>query len=78
MSTMVFFFVPSIVFLTIVAPLWLILHYWSKRKAQQGLSQEEQQLLQQMAGTIEGLEQRLNTLERILTDQDTGWERDQA
>ncbi|RDE22721.1 envelope stress response membrane protein PspB [Motiliproteus coralliicola] len=76
MSTMVFFFVPSIVFLTIVAPLWLILHYWSKRKAQQGLSQEEQQLLRQMAGTIEGLEQRINTLERILTDQDTGWKRE--
>lgn len=78
MSAMVFFFVPSVVFLTIVAPLWLILHYWNKSKSRQGLSQDEEQLLEQMAGTIEGLEQRIHTLERILDNQHQGWQRDQS
>ena len=78
MSAMMFFFVPSVVFLTIVAPLWLILHYWSKHKSQQGLSQDEEHLLEQMAGTIEGLEQRIHTLERILDNQHQGWQRDQS
>lgn len=77
MSATLFFFVPSVVFLTIVAPLWLILHYWSKHKSRQGLSQDEEQLLEQMAGTIEGLEQRIHTLERILDNQHQGWQRDQ-
>ena len=78
MSATLFFFVPSVVFLTIVAPLWLILHYWSKHKSRQGLSQDEEQLLEQMAGTIEGLEQRIHTLERILDTQHQGWQRDQS
>ncbi|MCV6610854.1 MAG: envelope stress response membrane protein PspB [Amphritea sp.] len=78
MSATLFFFVPSVVFLTIVAPLWLILHYWSKHKSRQGLSQDEEQLLEQMAGTIEGLEQRIHTLERILDNQHQGWQRDQS
>ena len=77
MSATLFLFVPSVVFLTIVAPLWLILHYWSKHKSQQGLSQEDKQLLNQMTDTIEGLEQRLNTLERILDSQHRGWNREQ-
>ena len=77
MSATLFFFVPSVVFLTIVAPLWLILHYWSKHKSRQGLSQDEEQLLEQMAGTIKGLEQRIHTLERILDNQHQGWQRDQ-
>lgn len=76
MSAMAFFFVPSVVFLSIVAPLWLILHYWSKHKSRQGLSEEEQQLLADMAGTIEGLEQRIDSLERILDNQHQGWRRD--
>ena len=77
MTAMAFFFVPSVVFLTIVAPLWLILHYWSKHKSNKGLSEDEQHLLEDLAGTIEGLEQRIDSLERILDNQHKGWRREQ-
>ena len=32
---------PIIIFLIIVAPIWLILHYRSKRQVSQGLTEEE-------------------------------------
>ena len=33
---------PLIIFLIFVAPIWLILHYRSKKQVSQGLSAEEQ------------------------------------
>ncbi|TMO90876.1 envelope stress response membrane protein PspB, partial [Pseudoalteromonas sp. S3178] len=32
---------PLIIFMVIVAPLWLILHYRSKKQVSQGLSEHE-------------------------------------
>lgn len=76
MTAMAFFFVPSVIFLSIVAPLWLILHYWSKHKSNQGLSDDDQRLMESLTHTIEGLEQRIDSLERILDDQHQGWRRE--
>ncbi len=76
MTAMAFFFVPSVVFLSIVAPLWLILHYWSKHKSNRGLSDDDQHLMESLTHTIEGLEQRIDSLERILDDQHQGWRRE--
>ncbi|WP_261843438.1 envelope stress response membrane protein PspB [Aliamphritea ceti] len=77
MTAMAFFFVPSVVFLSVVAPLWLILHYWSKHKSNRGLSDDDQHLMENMANTINGLEERIDSLERILDNQHQGWRRDQ-
>lgn len=73
MSTMVFIFVPFIVFLVIVAPLWLILHYWSKNKESKGLTEQEREVLDDVAKTIEKLSQRVEHLETILDEQHQGW-----
>ena len=75
MTAMAFFFVPSVIFLSIIAPLWLILHYWSKHKSNRGLSEDDQHLMASLTLTIEGLEQRIDSLERILDDQHQGWRR---
>ena len=40
---------PLIIFLIFVAPIWLILHYRSKKQVSQGLSAEEQVALQELA-----------------------------
>ena len=32
---------PIIIFMVIVAPIWLVLHYRSKRQVSQGLTEEE-------------------------------------
>ncbi|EAS42345.1 envelope stress response membrane protein PspB [Photobacterium profundum] len=64
---------PLMVFLVIVAPLWLILHYRSKRHASQGLSGEEHEQLQALAIRAEQMQDRISTLERILDAEAPQW-----
>lgn len=44
---------PLIVFLIFVAPLWLILHYRSKKKTAGGLSEDDFQRLQTLSEKAE-------------------------
>ncbi|CAH0525716.1 envelope stress response membrane protein PspB [Vibrio hippocampi] len=64
---------PLIVFLIFVAPLWLFLHYRSKRKSGLGLSEKEQQQLQTLSERAEQMQQRVTTLERILDAETPTW-----
>ncbi|GAA5218926.1 envelope stress response membrane protein PspB [Corallincola platygyrae] len=57
---------PFIVFMIFVAPIWLFLHYRSKRQVSQGLTEEEMALLNDLAARAEKMAERLDTLERIL------------
>ncbi|EOX4145901.1 envelope stress response membrane protein PspB [Vibrio cholerae] len=68
-----FIAVPLIVFCIFVAPLWLILHYRSKRKTGGGLSDEELQLLRTLSDKANRLQERVETLERILDDETPNW-----
>jgi len=67
---------PVIVFLIFVAPLWLFLHYRSKKKSQHGLSTEEYEKLQNLSAKAEQLQQRITTLEKILDSESPSWRRD--
>ncbi|MBL8643889.1 MAG: envelope stress response membrane protein PspB [Rhodospirillaceae bacterium] len=67
------FMVPMILFLVIVAPIWLILHYRSKNAASKILNTEEQQTLDQLARVAEKMETRMASLERILDQEDPRW-----
>lgn len=66
---------PLIVFLIFVAPLWLLLHYRSKKKAAVGLSEDEFQRLQALSEKAEQMQQRVATLERILDSESPEWRR---
>lgn len=66
---------PLIVFLIFVAPLWLILHYRSKKKTAGGLSEDDFQRLQQLSEQAEKIQQRVDTLERILDSESPEWRR---
>ena len=66
-------FVPIVIFLVAVAPLWLILQYWSSNKEKKGLSEEDQDVIEEVAQTIEKLSGRINNLEAILDDKHKGW-----
>lgn len=68
-----FFAAPLIVFFIFVAPLWLILHYRSKNKINQGLSTEEKERLSTMTQRAEMLQERVETLEKILDVSTPGW-----
>ncbi|MDD2342088.1 MAG: envelope stress response membrane protein PspB [Tolumonas sp.] len=75
MSLMMFFFVPAVVFLALVAPIWLILHYWTQSRLNRGLSAEEQDQLADALALAQRLEQRIVTLETILDVQQPDWRR---
>lgn len=64
---------PIIVFMVIVAPIWLILHYRSKKQINQGLSEEEYATLQELADRAEKMADRIHTLESILDAEAPQW-----
>ena len=66
----------AIVFMTVVLPLVIILHYVTKWKSTKGLSAEEQQLLEDLWESSERMTSRINALETILDERSTDW-RDQ-
>ena len=66
---------PLIVFLIFVAPLWLILHYRSKKKTAGGLSEDDFQRLQALSEKAEKMQKRVDTLERILDAETPNWRR---
>jgi len=63
-------FVPMIVFLVIVAPIWLILHYATRNSASKRISSKDEALLEDLNDSARKLEERLANLERIV-DADT-------
>lgn len=66
-------FVLPIVFLVIVAPLWLVLHYVAKFKASKTLSNVDEETLADLWQLSEKLEQRIESLETILDEEVPGW-----
>ncbi|GAB2709540.1 envelope stress response membrane protein PspB [Aliiglaciecola sp. 3_MG-2023] len=65
--------VPTIIFMIIVAPIWLILHYRSKKQVSQGLSEEEYKSLQELSNKAELMADRIQTLEAILDAESPDW-----
>ena len=57
---------PVIIFMVIVAPIWLILHYRSKGQVSQGLTEEEYIQLSNLSETADKMADRIQTLEAIL------------
>lgn len=66
-------FVSLILFLVIVAPLWIIFHYRSKNKVVDGLSANERADLDEMIETADKMAARIETLESILDVESPGW-----
>ena len=59
------FEVPVILFLAVVAPIWIIAHYATRWRATKSLSSDEEQLLEELWQSAERMEQRINSLKRI-------------
>ena len=66
---------PIIVFMVVVAPLWLILHYRSKKQVSQGLSEHEQRQLLELAQKADKMAERGETLEALLDQEAPQWRR---
>ena len=66
--------VPLIVFLVIVAPIWIIAHYTTRWRMAKTLSPEDEKQLAALWQVAERMEERLTNLERILADEAPGRE----
>ena len=64
---------PVIIFMLIVAPIWLILHYKSKGQISQGLTQEEYEQLSELSELADKMADRIKTLEAILDAESPNW-----
>jgi len=65
--------VPVILFMVIVAPIWLVLHYRSKKQVSQGLSEEEYIQLSELSEMADKMGTRIQTLEAILDAETPSW-----
>ncbi len=59
--------------MVIVAPIWLVLHYRSKRQVSQGLSEEEYIQLSELSEMADKMSERIQTLEAILDAETPDW-----
>ena len=57
----------------VVAPIWLVLHYRSKRQVSQGLSEEEYIQLSELSELADKMADRIKTLEAILDAETPDW-----
>ena len=68
-------FVLIVIFMTVVLPIYLIMHYVTKWKATKGLSNDEQKLLEDLWKDSQAMQSRLNALETILDAQNSEWKK---
>ncbi|MCC4265121.1 envelope stress response membrane protein PspB [Oceanimonas baumannii] len=66
---------PLNIFLFLVVPVWLVLHYRSKRRLGEGLDDNARQRLEQALQQSEQLAERVETLERLLDQEVPEWRR---
>ncbi|MEE4283530.1 MAG: envelope stress response membrane protein PspB [Pseudomonadales bacterium] len=67
------FFVPTVIFMVIVAPAWIWMHYRSKQHAQGALTENERTELDTLALQAERMLERIDTLEAILDAETPDW-----
>jgi len=64
---------PLIIFMAFVAPIWIVMHYRSKRQVSQGLSEEEYIQLTELSELADKMADRIKTLEAILDVETPDW-----
>jgi phage shock protein B len=69
-------FVLGIIFLTVILPLWLLLHYITQWRKARGLSKDDERMLEELWETAIRMEDRVRTLEQILDSEAPDWRRE--
>ncbi len=73
-----FMFVPTILFLTVVMPIWLTMHYRSVNRSSRSLNVEDREHVEHMLETVDKLTDRIQALESILDIDHPDWRAQQA
>lgn len=73
MEFLKFMFVPTILFLTVVAPIWITMHYRSVNRSSRSLNQEDRASIEHVLETVDALTNRIGALESILDEDHPSW-----
>jgi phage shock protein B len=68
-----FSFVLGIIFLVIVAPIWIAAHYLTRWRRSRKLSSDDERVLGELYEAARKMEARLAALERVLDAEAPGW-----
>jgi phage shock protein B len=68
-----FLWIPLAVFVALVLPLWLILHYVTRWRSNRGLTAADEKMLADLWQSAKRMEERIRTLETILDAEAPGW-----
>lgn len=71
-----FMVVPTVLFMVVVMPIWLVMHYRYKSKNAGALGENDQAALDDVLRSLDSLAERLEALESILDDSNPNWRRD--
>ena len=66
-------FVPMVLFMVIVAPIWIVMHYRSLNRSSRSLSEDDRQSLDEILATVDKLSHRIVSLESILDADHPDW-----
>ncbi|MGH7087573.1 MAG: envelope stress response membrane protein PspB [Stellaceae bacterium] len=69
----VFGFILALIFLTVVAPIWIIAHYLARWRRSRRLSSSDEKTLAELYSAARAMEGRIATLERVLDADAPGW-----
>jgi len=58
--------VLAILFMVIVAPLWIIFHYTTKAREKGNLTPDDEKMLEDLWKSAKGMERRIDALESVL------------
>jgi len=62
-----------IVFMVMVLPIWIIMHYITKMRIARGLSKDDESALAEVWEISNRMQQRIDSLETILDEKDPNW-----
>ena len=70
-------FILTVIFMTVVVPFVVIMHYSTKWKATKGLSDDEHRMLEDLWKESQAMQSRVNALETILENEVPDWRKNQ-
>jgi phage shock protein B len=71
-------FVPMVLFMVIVAPIWIVMHYRSVNRSSRQLSEDERQSLEEMLVAVDQMADRIESLESILDADHPTWRQERG
>ena len=78
MNSFEMLFVPMVLFMVIVAPTWIVMHYRSVSRSSSQLSEDDRQALEEMLVAVDQMADRIESLESILDADHPNWRQERG